>query len=285
MPADSTRLRARRSFPRLATIRTVASTHWHGGASAPRRCLAFTRSSGFTKPALRCRISLSAGFGTFSASAADHLGVEIRDFDLERLGFSLSVLDEPNKRQTSEGYLRMTLAEMNTFVKALRAAHETRRFDVRTNGDGEGRRARRGCRRDLSRAFRIGCPAPQPPTLEAEEGCRGQRWLPRTGSGTRRTGGARDGEGGRPASSHGASCAEPIAVQLSRTPVLKKEKAERQMDAGRRQTWLSARRLGPAVLHSLAAAPTRCPSGTGEEFQWPLTHHAHELDRPRRQER
>ncbi len=59
-----------------------------------------------------------------------HLGVEIRDFDLERLGFSLSVLDEPNKRQTSEGYLRMTLAEMNAFVKALRAANET--IDVST---------------------------------------------------------------------------------------------------------------------------------------------------------
>jgi hypothetical protein len=51
-----------------------------------------------------------------------HLGIDMRDFDLERLGFSLSVLDPTNKRQTSEAYLRMTLAEMNAFLKALRAA-------------------------------------------------------------------------------------------------------------------------------------------------------------------
>ena len=38
-----------------------------------------------------------------------NIGVEIRDFDLERMGFSLSVLDETKKRQTSEAYLRMTL--------------------------------------------------------------------------------------------------------------------------------------------------------------------------------
>jgi hypothetical protein len=54
-----------------------------------------------------------------------HLGVEIRDFDLDRLGFSLSVLDETNKRPSSEGYLRMTLAELNTFLKVLRTANES----------------------------------------------------------------------------------------------------------------------------------------------------------------
>jgi hypothetical protein len=59
-----------------------------------------------------------------------HLGVEIRDFDLERLGFSLSVLPEANRHPLSEGYLRMTLAEMNAFLKALRAADET--VDVST---------------------------------------------------------------------------------------------------------------------------------------------------------
>ena len=52
-----------------------------------------------------------------------NLGVEVRDFDLERMGFSLSVLDQTGKRQTSEGYLRMTLQEMGTFLDALRAAH------------------------------------------------------------------------------------------------------------------------------------------------------------------
>jgi hypothetical protein len=42
------------------------------------------------------------------------LGVEVRDFDLERMGFSLSVLDG-TKRQTSEGYLRMTLQQWGVF--------------------------------------------------------------------------------------------------------------------------------------------------------------------------
>ena len=51
-----------------------------------------------------------------------NLGVEVRDFDLERMGFSLSVLDQTGKRQASEGYLRMTLQEMGTFLDALRAA-------------------------------------------------------------------------------------------------------------------------------------------------------------------
>ena len=51
-----------------------------------------------------------------------NLGVEVRDFDLERMGFSLSVLDQTGKRQTSEGYLRMTLQEMGAFLDALRAA-------------------------------------------------------------------------------------------------------------------------------------------------------------------
>ena len=51
-----------------------------------------------------------------------NIGVEIRDFDLERMGFSLSVLDEGKKRQTSEAYLRMTLPELNVFLDALKAA-------------------------------------------------------------------------------------------------------------------------------------------------------------------
>src|SRR5688572_8632681 len=58
------------------------------------------------------------------------IGVELRDFDLEQMGFSLSVLDETNKRQSSEAYLRMTLSEMNTFLKALKAARDE--IDVST---------------------------------------------------------------------------------------------------------------------------------------------------------
>ena len=53
-----------------------------------------------------------------------HLGIEIRDFDLERMGFSLSVLDGTGKRQTSEAYLRMTLKELNTFLAALKSAKD-----------------------------------------------------------------------------------------------------------------------------------------------------------------
>jgi hypothetical protein len=54
-----------------------------------------------------------------------NIGIEIRDFDLERMGFSLSVLDESKKRQTSEAYLRMTLGELNTFLGALKASEQT----------------------------------------------------------------------------------------------------------------------------------------------------------------
>ena len=59
-----------------------------------------------------------------------NIGVEIRDFDLERMGFSLSVLDETKKRQSSEAYLRMTLTELNTFLKALKSARDE--IDVST---------------------------------------------------------------------------------------------------------------------------------------------------------
>jgi hypothetical protein len=58
------------------------------------------------------------------AMSALRLGLEIRDFDLDRMGFSLSVLDESKKRQSSEGYLRMTLEELGVFVKALKGADE-----------------------------------------------------------------------------------------------------------------------------------------------------------------
>ncbi len=55
-----------------------------------------------------------------------NLGVEIRDFDLERIGFSLSVLSvlDETQRQSIEGYLRMTLTELDTFLAALKAAPE-----------------------------------------------------------------------------------------------------------------------------------------------------------------
>jgi hypothetical protein len=49
------------------------------------------------------------------------LGVEVRDFDLERLGFSLSVL-EGARAHSSEGYLRMTLEELDILLRALKRA-------------------------------------------------------------------------------------------------------------------------------------------------------------------
>lgn len=52
------------------------------------------------------------------------IGVDIRDFDLERVGISLAVLDETKKRQASEAYLRMTLPELNAFLKALKFAKD-----------------------------------------------------------------------------------------------------------------------------------------------------------------
>lgn len=70
-----------------------------------------------------------------------HLGIEICDFDLERMGFSLSVLDEANKRQLSEGYLRMTLAELNAFLKALKVADESVEVSTMDPGPGKTRAA------------------------------------------------------------------------------------------------------------------------------------------------
>jgi hypothetical protein len=46
------------------------------------------------------------------------------------MGFSLSVLDETKKRQSSEAYLRMTLTELNVFLKALKTARDD--IDVST---------------------------------------------------------------------------------------------------------------------------------------------------------
>lgn len=50
------------------------------------------------------------------------LGIDLKDFDLDRVGFSISVLDEAGKKRVSEGYLRMTLGELDTFLRVLKAA-------------------------------------------------------------------------------------------------------------------------------------------------------------------
>jgi hypothetical protein len=82
-----------------------------------------------------------------------HLGIEIRDFDLARMGFSLSVLDKANGRQTSEAYLRMTLVEMNIFLKALMA---DKNIQVSTRGPSTGEK--------LPRASMLSPTATVPPT-------------------------------------------------------------------------------------------------------------------------
>lgn len=63
-----------------------------------------------------------------------NLGIEIRDFDLERMGFSLSVLDAGKKRQASEAYLRMTLIELHTFLDALKGANDVELTTYDSNG-------------------------------------------------------------------------------------------------------------------------------------------------------
>lgn len=50
------------------------------------------------------------------------LGIDLKDFDLERVGVAISVLDGAGKKRVSEGYLRMTLGELDTFVRALKSA-------------------------------------------------------------------------------------------------------------------------------------------------------------------
>lgn len=63
-----------------------------------------------------------------------NIGIEIRDFDLERMGFSLSILDPSKKRQASEAYLRMTLTELHVFINALKASEEIGITTYDTNG-------------------------------------------------------------------------------------------------------------------------------------------------------
>jgi hypothetical protein len=51
------------------------------------------------------------------------LGIEIGDFDLDRIGFVLTVLGD-QREPTSKASLRMTLLEMSAFVNALKSADE-----------------------------------------------------------------------------------------------------------------------------------------------------------------
>ena len=48
--------------------------------------------------------------------------IEVQDFDLETIGFYLNVLDPATKAPKSNSYLRMSLAELDVFVEALKAA-------------------------------------------------------------------------------------------------------------------------------------------------------------------
>jgi hypothetical protein len=48
----------------------------------------------------------------------------MRDFDMDQLGFSLTVPGKAAEANPSGGYLRMTLEELDTFLKALGAAED-----------------------------------------------------------------------------------------------------------------------------------------------------------------
>ena len=69
-----------------------------------------------------------------------NLGLEIRDFDLTRMGFAFSVLDEANERASSEAYLQMTLLELDAFLKALKGSDDIQVSTVQSSAAGEPQR-------------------------------------------------------------------------------------------------------------------------------------------------
>ncbi len=69
-----------------------------------------------------------------------NLGFEIRDFDLTRMGFAFSVLDEANERALSEAYLQMTLLELDAFLKALKQSGNIQVSMVQSSAAAEPQR-------------------------------------------------------------------------------------------------------------------------------------------------
>lgn len=49
--------------------------------------------------------------------------IEVRDYDLDRIGVSLSVLGDDRSTEVSKAYLRMNPLELNAFVEALKVAN------------------------------------------------------------------------------------------------------------------------------------------------------------------
>ncbi len=119
-----------------------------------------------------------------------NIGVEIRDFDLERMGFSLLVLDETKHRGSSEAYLRMTLSQLSAFLGALKAApNEIELSAVESIGGSriqELALEQPGQRNSGGRADESGERAPRDlkQGIEGEISIRELRSLARTGSAT-----------------------------------------------------------------------------------------------------
>jgi hypothetical protein len=70
------------------------------------------------------------------------LGIEIGDFDLDRIGFVLSVMNDRGE-QASEASLRMTLLELSAFVNALKSADEIELISHSRRADQNGTGGRR----------------------------------------------------------------------------------------------------------------------------------------------
>jgi len=83
------------------------------------------------------------------------VSIDIRDFDLDRIGFVFCVLDSARKTRLSEAYIQMTPAEFDAFLNALKAAGDD--ILVGTMEQGGVRRAP---------APGPGRPAPLPPEIE-----------------------------------------------------------------------------------------------------------------------
>ncbi len=117
-----------------------------------------------------------------------NIGVEIRDFDLERMGFSLLVLDETKERESSEAYLRMTLSQLSAFLGALKAAPNEIELSAVESISGSRMQGvaseRPGQRNSGGRADERGESAPHDPKegYEGDISIRELRSLARTGS-------------------------------------------------------------------------------------------------------
>ncbi len=50
------------------------------------------------------------------------VNIEVLDFDLETIGFNFDVINPDTAKPKSNSYFRMSLIELNVFIKALKAS-------------------------------------------------------------------------------------------------------------------------------------------------------------------